>query len=54
MKKESEIFDYEGLPKPQEKEGFGNDFVSESNKWRAEEKSKARIINGCYSKDVES
>lgn len=53
MKKASEIFDYAGLPKPMEKEGFGTDYAEESAKWRKEEKSKSRITEGCYSKDLE-
>lgn len=51
--KSSKIFDYSGLPKPKEKEGFGNDFAKSSEKMRAEEKSKARIPEGCHYKIVE-
>lgn len=53
MKKDSNLFDYAGLPKPMEKEGFGTDYVDESKRLRAEEKSTARVPEGCHSKDVE-
>jgi hypothetical protein len=51
-KSSSKIFDYSGLPKPRQKEGFGTDFAKASEKMRAEEKSKARVPEGCAYKTV--
>jgi hypothetical protein len=50
----SKIFDYSGLPKPKEKEGFGDDFCARSEKMRAEEKSKSRVPEGCACKKIEN
>jgi hypothetical protein len=53
MKDTKSLFEYAGLPKPKEKEGFGMDYRKEDPRWRLEEKSKSKITNGCYSKDLE-
>ncbi len=43
-------FDYEGLPKPKDKEGFGSDFTK--LKLEQPQTSQERMPEGCHYKEV--